>query len=235
LGVLADDKSNLLWVCSNDLSARGITIAGGDAGSILKGFDLKTGAGKVSAALPHNPALCNDIVVGPDGSVYVTNTVSPEILRLNPQTRQLEVWFTDPSLQPPSGQAGLDGIAFGSDGNLYVDRYTPGDLFRVTVKGGEPAGLTKLKTSRPLLLTDALRSVGANRFLLVEGAGRLDAITVSGDEVTVKTLKEGLNVPTGVAPVGHTAWISEGQLSLLFDPKKGQQPQLPFKLYSAHF
>jgi hypothetical protein len=47
-------------------------------------------------------------------------------------------------------------------------------------------------------------------------------------------LKDGYAVPTGVAVVGHTAWVSEGQLSYVFDPaKKGQTPNLPFHIYSV--
>jgi hypothetical protein len=75
--VLADLKSNTLWVCSNDLSAMGVTISGSAGVSALKGFDLKTGVGKISAALPGTPALCNDITIGPDGAAYVTNTLAP--------------------------------------------------------------------------------------------------------------------------------------------------------------
>jgi outer membrane protein assembly factor BamB len=236
LGVLADDASQTLWVCSNDMSAQGVTVTGASPGSVLKGFDLKTGEGKISAEFPNKPALCNDIAVSDDGSVYVTNTARPEVLRLNPKTRRLEVWFTDPALQPPPGESGLDGIAFGSDGNLYVDRYTPADLFRINVRDGKPAGFTKLQTSRPLVLTDALRRVGPNDFLLVEGGGRLDSLVISGERADVQTLRDGLIVPTGVAPVGHIAWVSEGQLSILFDPtKKGTQPQLPFRLYAVPF
>jgi hypothetical protein len=236
LGVLADDGSQTLWVCSNDMSASGVTVPRGSPGSALKGFDLKTGEGKVSAEFPNTPALCNDIAVGNDGSVYVTNTARPEILRLNPKTQQLEVWFTDPALQPPPGQAGLDGIVFGSDGNLYVDRYTPADLFRINVRDGKPTGFTKLRTSRPLVLTDALRDVGPHTFLLVEGGGRLDSVVIAGERADVQTLRDGLIVPTGVTAVGHTAWVSEGQLSILFDPvKKGTQPQLPFRLYAVPF
>jgi hypothetical protein len=63
-GVLADDKTNTLWVCSNDLTTSpGVTIGGSDGVSALKGFDLKTGEGKVSAALAGKPALCNDITL----------------------------------------------------------------------------------------------------------------------------------------------------------------------------
>ena len=72
-GVLADPQSNTLWVCSNDLSALGVTIAGSDGVSALKGFDLKTGAGKISAALPGTPALCNDIAIG-SGRYYSART-----------------------------------------------------------------------------------------------------------------------------------------------------------------
>lgn len=230
-GVLADDKSNTLWVCSNDLSARGVTVAGSDGVSALKGFDLKTGEGKISAELPGKPATCNDITIGPDGAAYVSNTAAPQILRLAQGGKQLEVWFTDPSLQPEKG-AGLDGLAFGPDGNLYVDRYTPGDLYRINVKNGKAAGFTKLNSSRPLALTDAIRRYGKDQFLVVEGVGRLAGFTVKGDNVTVETLNEGYSIPTGVAIVGKTAWLSEGQLSYIFDPtKKDQKPNLPFHIY----
>ena len=41
----------------------------------LKAFDLKTGAGKGSWPLPGEKSLCNDMVVGADGSVYVSDIV----------------------------------------------------------------------------------------------------------------------------------------------------------------
>jgi streptogramin lyase len=118
LGVLADERSNTLWACSNDMSAVGVVIPGTETGSALKGFDLKTGKGKISAKLPGDHTMCNDIAIGPDGSAYVTNTAAPQILRLSPRRKQLEVWASDPLLAPPAGGAGLDGIAFGADGNL---------------------------------------------------------------------------------------------------------------------
>src|SRR5437016_1041085 len=51
-GVLVDERYNLLWVCSNDMSDKGIPGPSSILGSYLKGFDLETGEGKVSAALP---------------------------------------------------------------------------------------------------------------------------------------------------------------------------------------
>jgi len=234
LGVLADERSNTLWACSNDLSAIGVVIPGNETGSALKGFDLKTGQGKVSAKLPGDHNLCNDIAIGPDGSAFVTNTAAPEILRLPPGKSQLEVWANDPLLAPPAGGSGLDGIAFGSDGNVYVDTYTAGELFRVDVTDGKAGKVTQLKPSRPLVLSDAIRPLGGNEFLIIEGAGRLDRMHIQGDGAMIETLKDGYAIPTGVAVVGHTAWVSEGQLSYVFDPaKKGQTPNLPFHIYSV--
>jgi len=233
-GVLADERSNTLWACSNDLSALGVVIASSETGSALKGFDLKTGQGKVSAKLPGDHTLCNDIAIGADGSTFVTNSAAPQILRLPPGSKQLEVWATDPLLAPPASGAGLDGIAFGTSGSLYVDTYTTGELFRVDVTDGKAGKVTKLKPSRPLTLSDAIRPLGNNQFLIIEGAGRLDRMRIQGDGVVIETLKDGYAIPTGVAVVGHTAWVSEGQLSYVFDPaKKGQTPNLPFHIYSV--
>jgi streptogramin lyase len=233
-GVLADERSNTLWACSNDLSALGVVIASSETGSALKGFDLKTGQGKVSAKLPGDHTLCNDIAIGADGSAFVTNSAAPQILRLPPGSNQLEVWANDPLLAPPAGGAGLDGIAFGTGGSLYVDTYTTGELFQVDVVDGKAAKVKRLKPSRPLTLSDAIRPLGNNQFLIIEGAGRLDRMRIQGDDAVIETLKDGYAAPTGVAVVGHTAWVSEGQLSYVFDPaKKGQTPNLPFHIYSV--
>ena len=233
-GVLADERSNTLWACSNDMSALGVVIAGSETGSVLKGFDLKTGQGKVSAKLPGDNTLCNDIAIGADGSAFVTNSAAPQILRLPPGSNQLEIWATDPLLAPPAGGAGLDGIAFGTRGSLYVDTYTTGELFRVDVVDGKAGKVMKLKPSRPLTLSDAIRPLGNNQFLIIEGAGRLDRMRIQGGGAVIETLKDGYEIPTGVAVAGHTAWVSEGQLSYVFDPaKKGQTPDLPFHIYSV--
>jgi len=234
-GVLAAARSNTLWVCSNDLSAIGVPGPSTESGSALKGFDLKSGAGKISIKLPGEKTLCNDIAIGADGSAYVTNTNAAQILRLAPQADQFEVWSSDPMLAPPvGGGAGLDGIAFGADGNLYVDTYTPGELFRVAVKAGKAGKVTKLTPSRPLVLADAIRPLGGNTFLIVEGGGRLDRMVIKGDDATIETLKDGFAVPTSVAVVDQTAWVSEGQLGYIFDPSmKDKLPRLPFRIYSV--
>lgn len=233
-GVLADERSNTLWACSNDMSSLGVAIASTESGSALKGFDLTTGEGKVSARLPGEHTLCNDIAIGADGSAFVTNSAAPQILRLPPGGHELEVWVDDPLLAPPVGGNGLDGIAFGANGSLYVDTYTAGELFRVDILDGKAGRVTKLQSSRPLILSDAIRPIGKNEFLIIEGAGRLDRMRIRGNKATIETLTDGYAIPTGVAVTGNTAWVSEGQLSYLLDPaKKGETPNLPFHIYAV--
>ena len=88
----------------------------------------------------------------------------------------------------------------------------------------------QLTPSRPLFHTDGMLRYGKN-FLLIEGQGRLDLMSVHGDSVSVETLKEGYSVPTGVTPVGKTAWVSEGQFGSLGN--SGPKPNLPFHVYSV--
>jgi sugar lactone lactonase YvrE len=234
-GVLVDKAAHMLWVCSNDMSALGVPGPGTVSGSHLTGFDLRTGVGKVSAALPGARALCNDIAIGPDGSVFVTNTWAPQLLRLKPGSNQLEVWLEDPQFAPPSQGGGLDGIACGGDGHLYVNTFTKGELFRIEVHDGAPGKVTKLQTSRPLVSPDGLRVVSGLTFVMVEGNGTLDRVIVSQDQASIETLAEGLLGPTAVVVVGTTAWVAEGQLSHLFDPAKNGPPRLPFYIKAVPF
>src|SRR5579864_521451 len=145
LGVFADEASSTLWACSNDLSALGGSAAGSDTWSSLKSFDLNTGDAKHSFSLPGSHAFCNDITVDGKGSVYVTDSANPTILKLSAGATTFDVFAQDSAFSAPqSGGAGLDGIAFGSDGNLYVTTYTAGELFRVEVKGGRAGRISAL-------------------------------------------------------------------------------------------
>ncbi len=145
LGVFADEASNTLWACSNDLSALGGAATGRDTVSALKGFDLKTGVGKRSVSLPGPHAYCNDITVDSKGSVYITDSANPTVLLLSPGATAFKVFSSSQQFLPPrEGAAGLDGIAFGSDGNLYVTTYVSfllvegaGTLDRVDIEGDE--------------------------------------------------------------------------------------------------
>jgi len=235
LGVFADEASNTLWACSNDLSALGAPAKGSDTGSALKAFDLRTGNGKRSVSLPGTHAFCNDIAVDAKGSIYVTDSANPTILKLSPGATTFEVFAQDSAFSPPqSGGVGLDGIAFGSDGNLYVTTYTVGDFLRVDVKDGKAGLVTKLSGNRHLQFPDALRKLGDNSFLLVEGAGTLDRVVVKDNGFAVTPICGNLSTPTSVAFIGTTAWVTEGNTTYFFDvSKKNVTPPLPFRIYAV--
>ncbi|EGD60831.1 hypothetical protein Y88_1719 [Novosphingobium nitrogenifigens DSM 19370] len=231
-GVLADPRHHLLWTCTNSFPAPATHVEGADPGHWLKAFDLKTGKGRISLALPGEAPVCNDIALGPDGAIYVTDTGQPHVLRWKPGAKALEIWAQDPifeSATPRKG--GLDGIAFGSDGALYLTNVRDGSLYRVTRNADGSAGaVVHLAPDRPLKSPDGMRAFHGMTFLLAEGAGRIDRLIVSGTDVHVEPLAEGIKEPTGVDSLGQQGWYVQGQLSGLFSPDKAPPVQLPFRL-----
>jgi hypothetical protein len=228
LGVLADEKAGVLYVCSNDITGFGVPGPSDTKGAWLKTFDLATGAPKGSFALPDAKSLCNDIAVGGDGTAYISDSFLPNVYSLKPGGTALEVWATDPKLAPAKDGVGLDGIAVGADGNLYVTTFIPAKLFKIAAKDGKAGAVTELKTSRAIDHADAMRAFG-DSFLLIEGAGRLAKVTVKGDEAQVDTIKDGLSEPVSVTQVGNTGWVAEGKLSYIIGDNKGKDPG-PFTL-----
>jgi len=233
-GVFADEASGTLWACSNDLSSLGGPSGGRQQGAALMAFDLQTGAAKRSVPLPEPHPFCNDVTVDPDGAVYATDSANPTVLRLAVGASRFEVFATDPQFAPPQpNSAGLDGIAFGGDGALYVTTYAAGGFFRIAVEKGRAGRVTKLQ-GRALGLPDGLRPLGRNSFLLVEGAGTLDRVEVDGDGFQAAPMRAGFRAPTSVTRVGAVVWVSEGQMQLFFDPAlKGQSPALPFRIFAV--
>ena len=111
----------------------------------------------------------------------------------------------------------------GADGDVYVTTFIPAALFKIAVKDGKAGAVTALKTSRAIDHADAMRAFG-DSFLLIEGAGRLDKVTVKGDEAQIETIKDGLSEPVSVTQVGNTAWVAEGKLSYIIGDNKEKDP-----------
>jgi sugar lactone lactonase YvrE len=230
LGVLADDKSDTLYVCSDDFSAAGIKIPGGTATS-LKLFDLKTGEPKGSIATPGQTTLCNDIVVASDGTAYVTDSFAGHILRLKPGAKEFEIWAHDPRWNV-ADKPELDGLAILPDGAIYANIFEGDGLYRIPVNAdGSPGKITKLQTSRSLYHSDGLRGFG-NKLIMVEGEtkGNLDLITVDGDNAKIETVKDGFDGPVSLAQVGDQIYVLDAPLRYLLGPEaKEKKAPPPFK------
>lgn len=219
LGVLADDKSNTLYVCSDDFSGAGIKIPGGTATS-LKLFDLKTGEPRGSIATPGQATLCNDIVVASDGTAYITDSFAGHVLRLKPGAKEFEVWAHDPRWEV-ADKPELDGLAILPDGAIYANIFEGDGLYRIPVNSdGSPGKITKLQTSRPLYHSDGLRAFG-NKLIMVEGEtkGNLDLVTVDGDNANIETIKGGFDGPVSLAQVGDQIYVLDVPLRYLLGPE----------------
>jgi hypothetical protein len=217
LGVLADEKSNTMWVCANQ-------TPGGEP-TALKAFDLKSGAAKGSYPFTGGTGLCNDIAMGADGSAYATDTRGARILKLKPGAAALEVWAKDDQL------AAADGLAFSDASTLVVNTYSSGRLVKIPVSADGSAGaVTLLQLSQPLVRPDGMRVSGPHQFLLTEGAGKLDRITVDGDHAKIEVIKDGYTSPTAVTLVGSNAFVLEGKLAYRNDPKLKDQDPGPIRV-----
>lgn len=227
LGVLADERAKTLWLCSAAMPVAGAPPAAGKASS-LKAFDLHSGKPKASYPFPAPASACNDVAIDKDGTAYATDTPNGRIFKLVKGAKSLELFAQDDKLK------GIDGIAFGGDGILYVNIVSRGALVRIDRKVDKSfAGLTELSLSEPVKGPDGFRPISGNRFLLAEGTGgRIDEVTIDGDKAQIKVLREGMTSPPGVTLVGTTAYAVEGKIGYLMDPKlRGQDPGV-FKAYA---
>ena len=200
LGVLADDRSNTLWVCQNATGGRnGVPRAGQTA---LRTFDLKSGAAKGTYSFPPNSGICNDIAVSANGTAYVSETFGGKVHRLKPGASALEVWASDSALTV------IDGVALLDDGALYANNFTTGKLYRISVNADGSAGaIVPIEASLPFVRPDGLRSAGARTLLQAEQQGRIAELTINGNRAEVRVLREGLPRASAVTVVAGSALV----------------------------
>ena len=217
LGVLADDKTNTLWVCQNATGGRGGAPAVGQ--TALRSFDLRSGAAKGTYPFPPNPGICNDIAVSENGAAYVSESFRGRIHRLRPGATALEVWVTDQQLDV------IDGLAFLADGALYVNNFANGKFFRIPVNADGSAGaVVPIETSLPFVHPDGLRTVGPRTLIQAEGQGRVTELTINGNRAEVRIVQDSLPRATGVTIVGDSALVLVGMVKAVVVPYRRPTP-----------
>jgi sugar lactone lactonase YvrE len=216
-GVLADDRSGRLWVCSVAPMGR---APGPAQPSEVVAFDLKTGALTGRWPFPAPGGTCNDIAIAADGTAYATDTPGGRILKLAKGGSALEVVASHQSLR------GIDGIAFGPRGEMYINNVQRHELWRVelTANPAEPK-LTLLQASQKMQGPDGLRPIGGNRFLQAESSGgRITLVSIEGDRAEITLVKQLQSTP-GVTLVGNTIYTIDGKIDYLIKPElRGQDP-----------
>jgi hypothetical protein len=224
LGVYADEAHQLLWVCSDKFGDKGEATS-------VKTFDLASGAPKNSYPLPGDDALCNDIAIATDRTAYISDTNQDIVWMLKPGAKSLKIAAKDKLLD------GADGLAFGDASTLYVNSVTTNKFLRLDLgSDGRSKKIIELKLPRPLDRPDGMRAIGEQRLLLAENSGTMSIVTFGGAEMltaALQTLKEGLDATPGVTATRGMAWIVEGKLNYMNDPKLKDKDPGTFKMYAV--
>lgn len=220
-GVFADEASGTLWACSGAPPGPPQPNAPPPPKSALHAFDLSSGAPKGKWELPGKDGFCNDIAVDAAGNAYISDTNGMGVDVLKKGASKLEHWAGNGAFGAAGGV--LDGIAVLGD-KVVVNILRTGQLFVAPIGADGKAGkVTEVKLDRPLSGPDGHRSWG-KALLVAEGTapGRLSRVDFTNADLTegkVTTVKEGFpDGPVAVTVVGDTAYVLEGQLSILFGP-----------------
>ena len=217
LGLRVDPTTRTLWACSGTAQTAGEP----EGTSGLFQYDLATGKLLGRYELAGRPHLCNDIALGKDGEVFVTDSTGGILHRLRPkpkgQARRLE------PLVGPGTFIYPNGVAISPDlRKLFVADFTKG-LSTVDIETGQVrplphpkrvhvAGIDGLYFHRGSLLA-VQNSAGTERVVLFRLNAALDAIE---SEEVLESRNPLFDIPTTGVLVGETlAVIANSQLDNL--------------------
>ena len=168
----------------------------------LIGSDLATGKQKMRWNLPGTNSLCNDMAVGPDKALYITDTLVGKIFRLAPGATSAELWLEHRNLN------GIDGIAF-LNGVMYVNSVFFNNLYRIPVDAQGKAGApVEIWMDAPVKGIDGIRIANGKMVQAENGSGKIHVLTINGDRAHVEVIKEGLSEPTGMEAGRGELWIA---------------------------
>jgi sugar lactone lactonase YvrE len=222
VGILADEKSNTLFVTNIDNGAAVKTnpVKAYKLSEVI-GYDLKSGKrkfkidlGKLNAG---HPNFINDLTLDNDGNLYVTNSFSPVIFKIDKDHHasifaQNEAW---------TGEGfNLNGIVYHPEGYLIVAQSNKGLLYKINIKNPNDVKIIKVDELKG---ADGLILNGRDELVVVSNASSKIFQVRSTDNWTsasILSAKESiLPFPTTGVLVDGKYHVLNAKLSELFDPK----------------
>jgi len=148
LGIRVDSVRNRVLVAVGDLLNSPGTSTRDNLAAVAI-FNLTTGASEAYidlGILKEGKHLANDIAVDADGNIYITDSFSPIIYKVD-ATGSASIFLEDDAFAPLSvgEMAGLNGIVFHPDGYLIVSKMDEGVLFKIPV--ADPANFTTITSA----------------------------------------------------------------------------------------
>ncbi|MBI4852659.1 MAG: SMP-30/gluconolactonase/LRE family protein [Acidobacteria bacterium] len=144
-GMQIDHKKRFLWVASSSLPEIADFRKEEDSQAAIFQYDLKTKKliKKFSLTSDTQKHIFGDLTLAPNGDVFITDSISPNIYRISSDKNNLETFVTGPF-------ASLQGISFSTDGKTcFVSDYSQG-IFKLDIatknitKVGAPLNATML-------------------------------------------------------------------------------------------
>lgn len=219
VGLYLDTKRNLLWAAIGDLGAsKRSSPATAYKLAAVAAFDATTGERRAYHDLSHlveGAHFANDLTVDAAGNVYVTDSFSPVIYRVDAKGRASV--FAQSDLFKGEG-FNLNGIVAHPDGYLLVAKYNSGDIFRISTGNG--ADIQRVSLPDAVKGADGLLLRDKNHLVVVENAGQdqvVELVSKDGWQSATfqATQKTAHSFPTTAAQVGQVIYVLNSRLDTL--------------------
>lgn len=218
-GLQFDARRNLLWVAVGDLG-NSVSSSGATQGKLaaVAAYDATTGERRAYhdlGGLVEGGHFANDIALDAQGNVYVTDSFSPVIYRLD--TRGQASVLVRSQLFTGEG-FNLNGIVHHADGYLLVSKHNSGELFRVGTKA--PFEVRRVQLPEALKGADGLLLRTPNRLMVVQNSGADRVVELVSDDgwasaAIVSSSKSTMSFPTTATLVGTDLYVLNSRLDTL--------------------
>ncbi|MGC3947026.1 MAG: SMP-30/gluconolactonase/LRE family protein [Chryseolinea sp.] len=222
-GLKVDEKRKLLWVCVGDPNysrfkspdtfkkmARVVAI---DIASKKKVKDIDL------SALYHGNHFLNDLAFDNAGNVYITDSFSPVIYKIDSKGKPV-VWSTSDLFK--SKDVGLNGIVVHPSGVVLVAHNTDGAILRIDMK--DPSKVQRVRVSSFFPGADGMSVDPDGNLIVVQNKGVNAVFRLSSTDkwmsakVTGRTAPEQqLQNPTTLAWNGTELFVLNAKLNEISD------------------
>ena len=221
IGIHANERANLLYVCVSDPGVAVNTSATTQMKlAKLIAYDLTTGKRKFAADLgvlnPNGGNFANDVDFDLKGNCYVTNSASPIIYKISPKGVP-SIFATSENWKKDGFN--LNGIVVHPNGYLIVAQSNTGELYKVSIKN--PKEITKINSDL-ILGADGIFLNGENELMVISNSTKqVFQLNSTNDFATVKVVKTApteMTFPTTGIVVNKKYYVLNAKLDEIFNP-----------------